>query len=189
MLLNSSKGAIFLWTMLPALGVFSLVQPALADMSDGQPAFSANNNSEETISQKWLPYLHLTTKTSDDRQLGRIDFMYPLWQSSDSMIFSDIRSTFDDDDSFEGNLGLGFRRIMQGAHNKADWIWGVYGFYDYLKSPNNNRFDQGTLGAELLKTNFELRGNIYIPEDTSHVIGRMTVGSVSLSGTTVMERT
>jgi len=114
--------------------------------------------------------------------------MYPVWQSPDSMIFSDIRSTFDNDDSIESNIGLGFRRIVPGTRND-DWIWGVYGFFDRLKSSENNQFNQGTFGAELLKTNFELRGNVYFPENKSYVVGQKTVGSVSLSGTTVMERT
>jgi len=113
--------------------------------------------------------------------------MYPVWQSPDSMIFSDIRSTFDNDDNIEGNIGLGFRRIIQGTDND-DWIWGIYGFYDRLKSSTDNQFNQGTFGAELLKTNFELRGNIYLPENRSYIVGSRTVSSVSLSGTTVMER-
>jgi len=156
---------------------------------DERPVFFVNQDSEQSITPKWHPYFHLTTKASGDRQVGRFNFVYPLSQSPDSMIYTDVRAAFDGDNSTEGNIGLGFRRIMRGDHSEDDWIWGIYGFYDRLISSQNNRFNQATFGAELLKMNFELRGNLYIPESTSYVVGSDTVGSVSLSGTTVMERT
>jgi hypothetical protein len=145
------------------------------------------NNKQRKTASKWSPYLHLTSKVGDDRKIGRFVLMCPLWQSSDSMFYSDIRSTFDNDDNVEGNVGLGFRRIIKG-NNNDDFIWGVYGFYDKLKTSADNQFNQGMFGAELLKNNFELRGNIYLPENRSYIVGSRTVSSVSLSGTTVMER-
>jgi len=167
------------------------VEPVISQNKpgDNQPQFLVNNNIQDTVVEKWRPYFHLTPKASEDRQLGRFNFMYPLSQSSDSMFFTDLRATFDNDNATEGNVGLGYRRIMPGDDGSDDWIWGVYGFYDRLISSHSNRFNQGTFGAELLKTNFELRGNLYIPDNASHVVGRNTVSSASLSGTTVMERT
>jgi len=145
------------------------------------------NKKQRTIASKWSPYLHLTTKAGDDRRIGRFVFMCPVWQSPDSMFFSDIRSTFDNDENFEGNIGFGFRRIIRGIDNN-DFIWGIYGFYDRLKSSADNQFNQGMFGAELLKNKFELRGNIYLPENRSYIVGSRTINSVSLSGTTVMVR-
>ncbi len=212
--LGFNMRATFLLVFLTIHGVLFNIQPTRADISDELQEYFLNksektkttnyrqesittnhfqeiitpNNNQKTKASKWSPYVHLTTKASDDRQLGRFNFMYPIWQSSDSMFFSDIRSTFDDEDNIEGNIGLGLRRIMPGNSND-DWIWGIYGFFDRLKSSANNKLNQGTFGAELLKTNFELRGNVYIPENKSYIVGSKTVGSVSLSGTTVMERT
>ena len=140
---------------------------------------------DEYSGQKWLPYMHITGKAGSDRQLGRFDFMNPLWQSSDSMFFSDFRGTFDNDDNIEGNIGAGYRTI----NRDADWILGFYGYYDILKSQYDNKFSQGTLGIELLKTNFELRGNVYLPENKEYVVENQTFQSVHLSGTSVIERT
>ena len=144
---------------------------------------------EDNTSPSWYPFMHLTGKAGDGRQLGRFDFMNPLWQSPNSMFFSDIRCTFDNEDSVEGNMGMGFRRIIPGKNENADWIWGIYGFYDILKSPNGNKFNQGTFGIEMLKSNFELRGNIYIPENKKYEIANRTIESITLSGTSVMQRT
>lgn len=168
-------------------------------IKDDKEINTLNNNPEnitnvtakakDKTKRNWYPVIHLTEKSSDDRQLGRFDLMNPLWQSSNSMFFSDIRCTFDDEDSIEGNIGTGFRRIVHGTTESKDWIWGIYGFYDIRKSPNGNKFNQGTLGIELLKTNIELRGNIYIPENKKYVIASKTVNSVSLSGTSIIQHT
>ena len=182
--------SVFLHTILVSLFI---VQPAISDPADELREYYMNkssetkntttynrrqeadqlnyireiialNNNKKTLVSKWFPYLHLTTKAGDDRRIGRFVFMCPVWQSSDSMFFSDIRSTFDNDDNIEGNIGLGYRRIIRGTNND-DWIWGIYGFYDRLKSSADNNFNQAAFGAELLKNNFELRGNVYLPEN------------------------
>jgi len=163
----------------------SIGQLGPEEAEDDPPQALADEDSEATAVGKWSGYLHLTPKVGDDRQLGRFNLMYPLSQSWDSMFFADIRLTFDDNDATEGNVGVGFRRMVPGD----DWIWGIYGFYDRLKSAHGNRFNQAAFGAELLKTNVELRGNVYLPDNKSHVIGYSAVSSVNLSGTTVIERT
>lgn len=215
----SSKLSIFFLVLLPALQVCFHVQPALAVASieelndkpvsaqesaqngqvktipdesqpaDGEPEVFANNDVEDASVEKWSPYFHVTTKASEDRQLGRFNCMWPIVQSSGSMFFTDVRATVDNDNAIEANIGLGYRRIVWSNDSGHDWIWGVYGYYDRLKSSYGNLFNQGTFGAELLTRNIELRSNLYIPDSTSHVVGRNAVSSVSLSGTTVMGRT
>ena len=113
---------------------------------------------------KWYPRLNLDQKTSDDRSFGRVGLMYPLWQNTDEMIFSDIRTVFDDNGSFETNFGVGYRRIIRDlSDDSKSWIWGIYGFFDRRKTPYDNYFNQGTFGAEILSNNFEIRGNYYLP--------------------------
>ncbi len=82
----------------------------------------------------------------------------PVWQNEQSMLFGDFRFKADDQNSHEGNFGLGFRKMLDGG-----WSAGVYGFYDHRRSPNANLFDQLTFGAELLGTNFDVRANTYWP--------------------------
>jgi len=165
---------------------FNQFEPAATDTSAPNPQdMMIARWFDELAGPKWLPYMHVTGKASDDRQLGRFDFMNPLWQSSDSMFFSDFRGTFDNDDNIEGNIGFGYREI----NRDNDWILGFYGFYDILKTQYDNKFSQGTLGIELLKTNFELRGNVYLPENKEYVVEDKTFDTVHLSGTSVIERT
>ena len=74
------------------------------------------------------------------------------------MIFGDLRFKADDQSSWEGNFGLGYRRMLGDG-----WNIGSYGFFDHRHSSNGNYFDQFTLGVELLGTNFDLRANSYWP--------------------------
>jgi len=138
---------------------------------------------------KWYPRLNLDQKTSDDRSLGRVSLMYPLWQNTDKMIFSDIRIVFDDNDSFETNFGGGYRRIIRNlSDDSKGWIWGLYGFFDRRKTPHDNYFNQGTFGAEILSNNFEVRFNYYLPGRDSHVAARRnSFTGTGLSGTVVVD--
>jgi hypothetical protein len=95
----------------------------------------------------------------DHRVLGDGQLMVPLWQTSDSLIFADVRGQMDDRDNYEGNWGLGLRQIQNDS-----WIAGVYGFYDLRRTGNNNNFSQATFGAEALAVDWEARINGYIPE-------------------------
>ena len=138
---------------------------------------------------KWYPRLNLEQKTNDDRSLGRVGLMYPLWQNKNEMIFSDIRTVFDDRDSFEMNFGGGYRRIIRDSSDDSKgWIWGLYGFFDRRKSPHDNYFNQATLGTEILSNNFEVRGNFYLPSRDSYVVGRRnSLSGRRLSGTVIVD--
>ncbi len=61
--------------------------------------------------------------------------------------------------TFEGNLGLGFRRV----NDAEDAIFGIYAYYDSLRSVNDNQFTQVTIGAERLGLTWDFRANVYLP--------------------------
>ena len=140
--------------------------------------------------KKWEPYVELEAKPGSDRVLGTADLFVPLAQDSDSLLFWLFRGVVTDDNSEEGNFGLAYRQLTnQGG--ALPFIWGIYGFYDLQNSASNHTYDQFTLGAELLTTNMELRGNWYWNPDESTVIGQglssAALGPVRLDGINVVQ--
>lgn len=131
---------------------------------------------QEISPVKWDGHIELEGKLGNDRDLGEAGIFIPLRQNEDSMIFTDIRGRFDNNDSEEYNLGLGYRKIIN-----EDLILGGYGFYDHRKTPSNNEFDQLTLGVEALTQNYEARLNAYLPESDEKFLGG-TSATVDTSG-------
>ena len=132
---------------------------------------------------KWGPFIDLEGKVGTKRNLGEADLFVPLWQNEHSMLFGDARFKADDQNSHEGNFGLGYRQMLNGG-----WNAGLYGFYDHRRSPNANLFDQLTFGAELLGTNFDFRANSYWPiGNTEQIVGGPITppSTASVSGTSV----
>ncbi|MCH7688034.1 MAG: right-handed parallel beta-helix repeat-containing protein, partial [Planctomycetes bacterium] len=113
----------------------------------------------------WGSFTAWSFKPGDNRVLGNGELFVPIWQDSESLLFVDMRGQIDDQDSAEGNWGLGFRQIRDNS-----WILGVYGFYDLLHSANNNNFSQGMFGIEALAVGWEARFNGYIPEGGTRLL-------------------
>lgn len=110
---------------------------------------------------KWQPHIDLEGKIGSDRNLGEADFFLPLAQNADSLLFANLRTRMDGDGGFEGNAGLGVRRMLDGG-----WNLGAYGYFDRRRSDNGNYFNQVTLGGELLGSDWDFRVNGYVPVGT-----------------------
>ncbi|MCX7361076.1 MAG: inverse autotransporter beta domain-containing protein [Alphaproteobacteria bacterium] len=133
----------------------------------------------EEPARKWGAFLDIEGKAGTKRNLGEAALFVPLLQDERTMLFGDVRFKMDDQNSHEGNFGLGVRRMMADG-----WNAGFYGFYDRRHSPNNNMFDQLTFGAEALGTHFDFRANSYWPVgNVAQPLGPPTstqpVGSIS----------
>lgn len=72
--------------------------------------------------------------------------------------FADVRFRLDDQDSKEGNLGLGLRRMLAGG-----WNLGGYGYFDRRRGDTGHFFNQMTVGAEALGRDRDSRVNAYLP--------------------------
>lgn len=114
---------------------------------------------------KWAPVFELEGRINADRSLASPKFLIPLAQDDNSLLFTDIRTRIDDNSSEEYNIGLGYRQIHKG------WIYGGYGFVDYLSSPNDNGYWQATAGLEMLNEDWDLRLNGYLPESDKNSLG------------------
>lgn len=130
----------------------------------------------EDAPRKWQGHVEAEGKWGTERSLGELGFFAPLLQTNTALLFTDIRARIDDQESREGNFGIGLRHVMNGS-----WIAGGYVFYDRRRTPHDNTFNQATLGLEALTTRFDLRVNAYLPESGSQRIDNTggAVGAVN----------
>jgi len=150
----------FTWT--------ALLWCASAEAQQSQPPES----NSFTLWPKWAPFLDVGGKIGTQRDIGEGDLFIPLWQDNRSMVFGDFRFRADNQNSDEGNFGLGYRRMLDGG-----WNIGGYGYYDHRHSSTGNLFDQLTFGAELLGRDIDLRANYYSPiGQTQQLISTTSMG-------------
>lgn len=131
-------------------------------------------HAEAIFDTRWGPWFESGGQVSTNRSLGEANLFVPLYQDSDTLLFTDLRGMFDDQNAREGNFGLGLRQMLS-----SGWNVGAYGYLDIRRSSYGNTFHQVTLGAEALSETFDLRANAYLPVGESEV----RIGSTSSSST------
>lgn len=161
----------------------SILTRAAAVVAFLSPALSlAQEVSIPNAGPKWGAHLDLEGKGGTDRNLGEADLFLPLAQTADTLLFGSIRARLDDDDSREGNYGLGVRHMLD-----SGWNIGGYGYFDRRRSEYGNHFHQVTLGAEALSMDWDLRANYYAPVGrTRHLVD--TLNTAEISGSSVVFR-
>lgn len=107
---------------------------------------------------KWGAHVDMEGKLGTDRNLGEADLFLPLSQNDVTLLFANLRTRFDDNDSVEGNFGLGIRHMLE-----SGWNLGAYGYFDRRRTEFHNHFNQATFGLEALSLDWDLRGNMYVP--------------------------
>lgn len=107
---------------------------------------------------KWGAWVDVGGRAGETRRIGEIDTFLPVAQDQNSLLFLDIRTSFDNLDQREGNFGLGYRMMQDGG-----WNLGAYGFFDRRRSPEAHYFSQITAGVEALGQDFDARANAYLP--------------------------
>lgn len=149
---------------------------------------------ENAPADKWGPHMEAEGKFGNKRNLGKLNVFLPITQGKDTMLFADVKAVGGIRDAAsswtaEGNFGLGFRKILRGDNSSNDFIWGVYGYFDYLRTENDNFFKQGTFGGELFTHNWDFRVNGYLPEDNSHLLDSSSESYIAVSGTSLTTNT
>lgn len=115
------------------------------------------------------------------RKLGALDFFIPLVQSKDDIWFAYARGKDASGPEGEWSLGGGYRRLMN-----DNLILGCYGFFDTLRSVNQNNYYQGTFGIEALTRDLDFRVNGYMPSSKKSLMGTdYSNPSVVISGTSI----
>jgi len=163
---------------LTKLALRSVIYPAYAVllMTAGQI------HAQDSSPQKWGAHIDFEGKAGTDRSLGEGDLFVPLLQNEDSMLFLNLRTRFDDSNSREGNFGLGVRHM-----HESGWNLGGIAYFDRRRSEFGNYYNQVTLGAEALSTDWDVRGNAYLPQGT-RIRNVDALNQVSLSGSTITFR-
>ncbi|MFH1804585.1 MAG: inverse autotransporter beta domain-containing protein [Pseudomonadota bacterium] len=131
---------------------------------------------------KWGPHIDLEGKAGTDRNLGETDLFIPLWQDDYTLTFANIRVRMDDDNSHEGNFGVGIRQMLE-----SGWNIGGYGYFDRRHSPYDNKFNQVTFGAEALSLDWDVRANAYVPVGTTSYM-EDNLSTADFSGASIMYR-
>ncbi|MFO1058134.1 MAG: inverse autotransporter beta domain-containing protein [Dongiaceae bacterium] len=129
---------------------------------------------------KWQPWIEVGGAVGSDHSFGDVDMFIPVWQDQTSLLFGDLRGTFTTSPTQEGNFGLGYRTQID-----PGWILGGYGFIDIQNSENDNLFYQGSVGAELLSVDWDLRLNGYFPFNSGGKSTGSNNGHLEISGTNI----
>ncbi len=90
---------------------------------------------------------------------GALDFMYPILNSSNSLFYVNALGNYNSLNPYQASLGFGYRSIAGYDH----FIWGLYGFYDFLQSKNKHNYNQATGGVEFMSENIDFHMNAYFP--------------------------
>lgn len=136
------------------------------------------NTEADTPSNLGIPYFVDTEfRGSTRRQFGGINLRLPFWQDAQSFAFADVHFEGGSNETFLGNLGLAYRRVLNTSEDNP-WILGTHAFYDSKRSENGFQYHQGSLGAELVNKKFEFRVNGYLPGSNPNVVGQRTVNGV-----------
>ncbi|MDP1772553.1 MAG: inverse autotransporter beta domain-containing protein [Methylobacter sp.] len=163
------------FTFSRCLGLCGLVAFSFGAMAQEPPP--------EDSESKWGAHIDFEAKPGSKRTLGEADLFVPLVQDERTLVFGNLRGRMDDNSSHEGNLGLGVRRMLP-----KGWNLGTYGYFDRRRTDEGNYFNQATVGAEALGSDWDFRANGYIPlGDRIRDLGTTGGGpsTAALSGTVV----
>ncbi|KAI9135300.1 hypothetical protein ON05_020060 [Acaryochloris sp. CCMEE 5410] len=148
------------------------------DTTTGEQSDTPTGTETDTSTNLGIPYFVDTEfRGSTRRQFGGINLRLPFWQDDQSFAFADIHFEGGSNETFLGNLGLAYRRVLN-TSNENPWILGTHAFYDSKRSENGFQYHQGSLGAELVNKKFEFRVNGYLPSGNPNVVGQRTVNGV-----------
>lgn len=136
-----------------------------------------------TTERMWTSYTEWAYHGGNQRSLVDGNWMVPLLQDQQSLLFADIRGRWDDNQSLEGNWGMAYRRIFEGS--SQDWIVGGYSYYDLARTRNHNSFSQVTVGMEAMTYAQEVRANGYIPITTDSKGMATATGGAQLVGNSI----
>lgn len=109
------------------------------------------------------PRIEAGTRVGTERSIGVTEGWMPIAQDEDSVLYGDIRWMADDESNQEGNLGVGYRQIVNDKVADGDAIVGGHAWIDRRRTDRGSNFYQATAGVEYLKENWDVKANAYMP--------------------------
>lgn len=146
-----------------SLGLLPFIAPADIASAENIPEKDETFSSAQEL--PWRKARFSIEAQTGSRTIGTLDAFVPFMGNDDFLIYANLMARAgtgaknSNGNSFEGNAGLGFRRV----NDSETAIYGAYVFYDQLKSVNDNTFSQITVGAERLGLVWDFRANAYLP--------------------------
>ena len=128
-------------------------------------------------------------RSGEERSILMSEFWVPFAQSPSSVVFGMLRLMGDDNDAREGNIGLGYRNILNlPAFSMGEGVFGVHGWLDRRITERGSHFHQVTAGAEWLGRAFDMRINGYVPlsDAITHTIPNTDPQGAAFSGTGIL---
>ena len=108
-------------------------------------------------SDKWEPWLESGVFIgTDNSSRGEAALLLPIYQTDSGLLFTELRGKLFDAGSKEGNLALGYRKMINNR-----WAIGMWVGRDIRTSEYGNRFHQEAWGLEALHPNWDFRINAY----------------------------
>ncbi len=118
-----------------------------------------NTSKSSTTGNTLKARAEMNYRLGSERSILMTEFWVPLRQNEDSVIFGDLRLMGDNQDNKEGNLGIGYRKMLSSYKG----IVGINGWLDRRKTRRGSSFHQVTVGGEYLTRVYDIRLNVYAP--------------------------
>ncbi len=123
------------------------------------------------------PSFEISSRNSKKRNLVELDYMQPVVGDDLNLTIVDLKLKADNKKSKEVNLGGIYR------HNFDDnFIFGVYGYYDYRKTSFGLSVSGFTPGVKVLSKYIDLRANYYLPQARKKKIKIQGISIYAVSG-------
>jgi hypothetical protein len=130
----------------------------------------------------WQPQVQAIVGADEQGGYSALEGFIPLAQTPDSVLFLDLRLKHDFSNGTGGDVGLGFRHVVN-----PDLILGGYGYLN-VERFDGHQYTGATLGVEAIATNFDAHVNVHLPfGDTSETTSSSS-SSLSLVGNQLLEQ-
>lgn|GEM_PF-1744513 len=113
-------------------------------------------------------------KLGTQRGILSSEIWAPIRQQPDAVFYGDLRFMGDDKDNREGNIGLGYRQIMNDQYVLGGHVW-----VDRRYTSLNSTFYQTAAGLEVLGKVWDFRLNGYLPFNNQRVHETPVKGSAT----------
>lgn len=97
-------------------------------------------------------------KAGTKRSILETKIWAPIQQDFTSVTYADMRFSGDNNDNFEGNIGAGYRWLLDNETMLGGNLW-----FDRRRTERDAFFNQFTFGGEVIKQNYDVRMNAYVP--------------------------
>lgn len=105
-----------------------------------------------------------------------VDMLMPLSADKKHLTFVNVQTSYYNNLHWLYSAGIGHRNVDNNI------VYGIYGFYDKLRSVNANDYDRFNLGIELLAQEWSVRTNFYfLPNTGEKKIGGSTTSTAVIT--------